>query len=228
LWHGGGGDGCVQNAPLFYNPLVTRVSEGRGRMDRKQEITGEVIGMNLFRQREESLLLLKVRDFIVDGRVVDLRRVNELMGGGITQNACWEIWRALNKLLLVRKNRILVEVKSWREVLGLPFKGSKIFRRILEKNSRANKADWLCDKFAMNIGQQKPQWSTYGGWCGFWNISHLPVSVRLFAFQLINNSLPVKARLTHRNRHIGIDESCDFCATGYEVKNRETFKHVFF
>jgi len=73
----------------------------------------------------------------------------------------------------------------------------------------------------------RPDLLSYKSWCGYWNNNFLPVSVRLFVFQLVNNSLPVKARLMHRNNP-QVDDCCSCCATGFDVRQRETFRHVFF
>ena len=64
-----------------------------------------------------------------------------------------------------------------------------------------------------------------------WTKNYLPVPVRIFAYQLVNNTLPVGARLGARylndvNR--AIDTNCPFCTSaGYNLPLRETFSHLF-
>jgi len=186
-----------------------------------------VLGKQLFNAREEKLLLLKVRDFINDGRVASFEAVNVLVGGDLTQNGYWTIWRAISRILQNPANRAAGRPNDWIHVLGRSKKGSSMFRKILEVNSKVDKSENICIRYANTCGVIKPDLNTYKWWCGYWNSNFLPISIRLFVLQLVNNSLPVKARLAHRTDQY-IDESCSVCAAGFDVRQRETFRHVFF
>ena len=63
-----------------------------------------------------------------------------------------------------------------------------------------------------------------------WTNNFLPIEVRLFAYQLFNNSLPVGA--TMGNRYVinnNVDTNCPFCTVpGFNLPLRETFGHLFF
>jgi len=221
------GEGGVQNSPLFYNPLVLRGRDAGGRKD-SREITADIIGVNIFKQREEMLLLLRVRDFNRGGRVADFATMDNLLGGGITQNCYWSIWRAFDLLLQNRANRIASEEKNWLTTVSKSNRGSRVFRKILDAKKKVDKSEAICRKFANNVGIAMPEMLSFRGWTGFWSNGYLPVGMRLFSFQMVNNCLPVKSRLSHRPQYININQGCDFCLTGAGARCRETFKHVFF
>ena len=67
---------------------------------------------------------------------------------------------------------------------------------------------------------------------GMWKKSYLPIAVRIFAFQLVNNSLAVGARLGNRYaRDAGrqVEVNCMLCKDdNYNLPIRETFSHLFF
>jgi len=198
--------------------------EGGGREER--ELTGAVIGHDRFRANEEKFLKIKVGQLISNGAVVNYEAANRIFGVDITQLQYWTIMRAVSRLLNNPANRIANVQRNWKLTLCRSARGSRIFRKILEKNR-----DWsgmVCERFANVVGLEKPENFPYGEWCSLWNNASLPIPVRLFVFQLNGNSLPVKARLSHRRRLVGIDEGCNTCAAGFDVKTRETFKHVFF
>jgi len=60
----------------------------------------------------------------------------------------------------------------------------------------------------------------------------LPNKIRVFAFQFVNNSLPIGSRLGGRYRNnaaVNIDERCTFCLKGnVGVPAREQFVHLFY
>ena len=77
-----------------------------------------------------------------------------------------------------------------------------------------------------------PEYKTGKNIVGIWNKSYLPITVRTFAFQLANNSLPVGARMGNRYKNdanMAIDVNCPFCSqNNFNLPIRETFRHLYF
>ena len=98
--------------------------------------------------------------------------------------------------------------------------------------STVTKGKTYIEKYAAIYGINTPEPYEGKNIVGFWNKNYLPIAVRIFAFQLVNNSLAVGARLGNRYvRDVDrqIDVNCMLCKDdNYNLPIRETFRHLFF
>ena len=220
-------------APLFLNPFFPRGMSDTGRFDTGL-VDGSIIGAANMLLHKDRLLNLSLKDTL-DGVVIkNFADMNVCLGLQITVNQYMMLRKSINHAL---------STKGIRNGLGTQMcivtfirrgkKGAKRFRRILEYiTSTCIKGLNVTTTFCNLIGIDRIPDITGGKLLGFWNISFLPIDLRVFSFQFFNNSLPLGARLVNRYRNVNynnINDCCTFCQIrNYGAPDRETFKHLFF
>ena len=163
------------------------------------------------------------------------------LGFTITVNTYMALRRAISHALVRYRLRVDSDGSSIgiTEFLSRKTKGAKKFRKILNKQGAPNKmlekqnATALVNKFIDTCGLPMPAFEND---CrkrilSWWTRTYLPIEVRVFAYQLCNNSLPVGARMENRYR-LGanriVNSNCPFCTVdNYNVPCRETFRHLY-
>lgn len=167
--------------------------------------------------------------------MVTLERLNQLTGLTFSQNVYMYLQTAA--LFAVKKygnkngsNGTSITLEAF---LNRIKKGSGKFRKILE---RKHLTSYNIEKlrvvktFFDLVDCPVPEISGIKALHGMWGIGNLPNRIRMFSFQLFNNSISVGARTAARYRNAGhvIDQRCAFCVkSGRENPHREDFRHLF-
>ena len=217
-------------SPVFCNPLIIRGWDENGRLDKRQLYEG-VIGIDHFLNNAGRLLSVRVIDLVDGPGVKHYDAFCVALGLRINFNAYLSIRRALQCVL--RKVDSDAGTRLAQDFMNfIKVKGSRKFRRVLDEHITMGKNLWdnCMTTFTRLTGTAKPTVEQISGIIGYWNKSYLPISIRMFLFQLYNNSLPVKARVYHRTNNQGnaFDQGCKICSNGYNVPLRETFNHLYF
>jgi hypothetical protein len=153
----------------------------------------------------------------------------------ITQN----IYFALQRSLAFAQRKFKIESLAGSCIsieffLSLKCKSSRPFRKVLASTDTSiYQGKNLIQKYCQLTNIATPVREIAEGNFSLWNESFLPVELRVFALQLIRNSLPVNARLGARyrgNLDVNIDEGCRNCKIENNLVGpvyRETFFHFF-
>jgi hypothetical protein len=179
---------------------------------------------------------LEMKSLIVDGNIVDFNHFCANTGIPFTANeymyistgARYAREKYSNKPDSNGKNKCIVAAVY--ALIGR----SKNFRRFLDLKMKVKSINEIqtVKKFFELIGVQVPDPDLSGVLHSIWNIHVLPNNLRVFAFQIYNNSLATNTRLAARYRAdpvVRINDGCAFCiAGGLAVPAREDFFHVFF
>ena len=184
-------------APLIDNPCISWSMLDNRRVDNKC-VDHTVIGRYSYDLHKETWLNLKVCDMLTNGIIISMLELTVRLGFNITVNTYLALRRATSHALVKYGNN----------------NGSEIARPLVEK-----KVKNFISNFSLICKVRVPQGEEPFFPLSQWTKSYLPVPVRMFAYQLVNNTLPVGARLGNRylndvNR--AIDTNCPFCTSaGY-------------
>ena len=226
-------------APLIDNPCISRGMLDNGRVDNKC-VDHTVICRYSYDLHKETWLNLKVCDMLTNGIIISMLELTVRLGFDITVNTYLALRRATSHALVKYGNNNASDgtVTSIDDFLATKGKGAKKFRKIIYEGSEIarplveKKVKNFISNFSLICKVRVPQGEEPFFPLSQWTKSYLPVPVRMFAYQLVNNTLPVGARLGNRylndvNR--AIDTNCPFCTSaGYNLPLRETFSHLFF
>ena len=227
------------NAPIVDNTFIVRGVGDNGRVDNRT-VDRLTIGIDSYYRYKKAWLKLKVSDMLFQGTIISHPEMVHRMGIQISVNTYLAVRRAVSHTLVKFNNKKDSDgsCTGITEFLTRRGKGAKKFRKIMcdarhlpaingpkKVSQLANRYSDIC---AVWVGPDEDRTAL----AHFWTRSYLPLDLRLFSFQLFNNSLPVGARLGNRyllDPDRVIDVSCQFCTVpGFNLPLRETFKHLFF
>jgi hypothetical protein len=229
---------CHEN--FLMAPLVDNRFFMRAKPERRAPVRGcidrNLLGHDFYDTNRSALRALRMNCLVRGNRIVD--------HGTLTRTTGIEFTPA-SYLLLVTAGKFAITKyanKAGSNGTSLPLswylqrakKGSKKFRRLIEKNfSLENQIVNLrvVQTFFQLTECVVPNAKELGFLYGSWSWSFLSNQVRFFCFQFFNNSLAISARIAARYRNGGIivDQRCTFCIkSGTLVPYREEFLHVFY
>lgn len=194
-----------------------------------------LLGQEFFRTNKEALLKLRMSSLVQEGRVLPLNIVRRATGLNFTQNVHIHLSTAAHFAILKygrnnNSNGRSVSMSDWMRRIK---KGSGRFRNIINLvpvvPSEINQLRVVKTFFELiDFRIVDPDLTEILH--SLWTCGNLSNSVRMFSFQLYNNSLGIGARMAarYRNEGIFIDQRCRFCVKGrVGVPMREDFKHLF-
>jgi exonuclease III len=226
----------IVHAPIFYNPLVTIGFHENGQYD------GRVLDHVLLNTGNEiavkkKLLSLLISDFLFPNTftVLDYASFVNKLEHRINFNTYFRVRNAIISAL--KRYKCISSVSkpvSILQVLCRKGGGSKTFRTVIS-GQRAEDCKGMntIQNLSTMLNVDLPDTVTIKSNLSAWNNMNLPVHIRIFALNLVRNSLPVRARLANRYRNqnnLVVDERCRLCLLmpdAYRVPQRETFVHFF-
>jgi len=222
------------HSPIFENNSIIRGMGDNRRVDSRM-MDGAVVGMVSYERHKERWLSLTLNQLLDRGVILPYDRVLATLGFYISVNTYFNLRRCVSFALLKYGNNSKSDGTSvkMQDFLNRRGKGSKCFRLYLS-NAKTCKVQGgasigtLCTLLGIVPPADE---MVRGKLLGTWNHSFWPSRIKVFLFQLYNNSLPVRARLGnryHRDPNINIDERCRLCIGGTGAGQRETFAHIFF
>ena len=190
------------SAPLLLNPCFNQGIGDNGKVDTRL-MDCYVVGTESFRQNTEFWLNFKISDMLRAGQLKSFHDLRNSVTVEITFNVYLSLRRSVCQALVKFNNRPSSSGKNLpvEEFLNRRSKGAKIFRKYLDNRNRyKTTASTYLGRYAAICGTTVPDTDTVtnSSLVGLWAKSFLPVTVRIFAFQLVNNSLAVGARLGNR------------------------------
>ena len=219
----------IVNNPLFLRENPGRAANPAGCMDRS------FFGRDFYELHKERLHDLKMNILIEDGAVVSYQRLLASTNIPFTQAVYFRLVTAGNFAIekyagKTNSNGNNIPMRNF--VCGSK-KGSKRFRKVLEKNDSAVTIENLrvVQTFFRLVPAEIPDPAAVSRLHCIWTWHFLSNRQRFFAFQFYNNSLGTKARIAARYRNGGnnLDQRCTFCIkAGSLVPMREDFMHVFY
>jgi hypothetical protein len=214
---------------MFLRAPPERRAPVRGVVDRN------LLGAAFYDGHKETLLKLRMSCIVRNNVVVDYRTLRADTGLNFTQAAYFNLVTAANFAITkyADKDGSNGTSESIEWFLGTIKKGSKKFRRILDKKRNATDVTDLriVKTFYTLLNAATPDCNIIGYRLGCWNWSFLSNRIRVFCFQFYSNSLGIKTRIAarYRNGGAGLDNSCTFCVkSGSANPSREDFAHVFY
>jgi hypothetical protein len=221
-------------ARMVDNDMFLRAAPGRRQQERGC-IDRNLLGPEFYDGNKEMLQRINMNVLIQNGVVVSYQNLRASSGLNFSQAAYFRLVTAGNfaikKYSKAENNNGTSE--SIVSFLNGIKKGSKRFRKILEKRSGGKKMEDMrvVLTFFGLIECVVPDPHELRKLCGLWNWNFLSNRIRTFSFQFFNNSLGIRSRIAARYRNTGveIDQRCTFCQKSRSgVAMREDFAHVFY
>ncbi len=215
----------IVNNPLFLRENPGRAANPAGCMDRS------FFGPDFYKRLQD----LKMDSLIVDGSVVPYQRLVDSTNIPFTQAVYLGLITAGNYAVekYAGKNNSNGTNMPMKDFVCRSKKGSKRFRRVLEKNNQAVTIENLrvVQTFFRLVPAEISDPAAVSRLHCIWTWHFLSNRQRFFAFQFHNNSLGTKTRIAARYQNGGniLDQRCTFCVkAGSLVPMREDFMHVFY
>ena len=218
-------------APIYNNPSFIR-----GRLDQRHVDSGlidaAVIGRPNLTLNYAAWRSATFSKCVAAGRILEYLDMKNSLGIDFNFLVYLGLRRALQHAIDSRAGARESDGSSFSLSTFILHKkrGAKRYRKVLERDLNKVKGLNISRKFCELLNIPRVSDIIGGKLLGLWNISFLPIEIRVFAFQFFNNAIATGDRLGNRYRDTGqvIDGSCAFCrAGGSMVPARETFIHIF-
>jgi hypothetical protein len=216
------------------NDMFLRAAPGRRQQERGC-IDRNLLGPDFYDGNKEMLQRINMNVLIQNGAVVSYQDLRASSGLNFSQAAYFRLVTAGNFAIkkyskAENKNGTSESIPSFLNSIK---KGSKRFRKILEKRTGGKKMENMrvVLTFFGLIECEVPDPYELRKLYGMWNWMFLSNRIRTFSFQFFNNSLGIRSRIAARYRNTGaeIDQRCTFCQKARSgVAMREDFAHVFY